>query len=219
MITYRSAGAAVLCVAQAALAGPVTIQLIDPSTNVHSGWQATIFDDLHVDVVTDAVSFANDAVVIEKFAEFTTLNTLGQPEAINIVFQQVLPDAQTVSRIVITDEVVINSTGVAWIDFTMLLIDSGQVAFDPVASAGFDVSPFLQQQYTSSNTTFRAFDGTIPAGGIWTPGMASGALYIDVNLSSSNPVTFTLKELPGIPAPGSLALLSIAGLIGITRRR
>lgn len=219
MNACRIAGAGALCVVQAAIAGPVTIQLIDPSTNVHSGWQATIFDDLHVDVVTDAVSFTSNAVVIEKFAEFTTLSPIGQPEAINIVFQQVLPDAQTVSRIVITDEIVINSTGVAWIDFSMLLLDSGQVEFDPVASAAFDVSPFLQKQYLNGNTTFRAFDGTIPAGGIWTPGMASGALFIDVDLGSSTPVTFTLKELPGIPAPGSVALLSLAGLIAINRRR
>lgn len=206
-------------VAGSAAAGPVTIQLIDPSTNVHSGWQATIFDENHVDVVTDNVNVANGTVVIEKFAEFTEIGSLGMPEAINIVFQQVLPDSQTMTTIAITDELIMNSTGMNWISFDMFTIDSGQVAFDPVASAGFSIAPFTTSQFTNADTNFHVEGGVIPAGGVWTPGLASGALYININLAASNPVTFTLKELPSVPSPGSFALLSAAGLCAIRRRR
>jgi MYXO-CTERM domain-containing protein len=202
-----------------AAAGPVTIQLIDPSTNVHSGWQATIFDEDHVDIVTDSVNVANGTVVIEKFAEFTQIGPLGTPEAINIVFQQVLPDAQTMTTIAITDELIINSTGMAWLNFEMFTIDSGQVAFDPVASAAFSIAPFTTSQFGNGNTLFHVEGGVIPDGGVWTPGLASGALYIDVDLAASTPVTFTLKELPSVPSPGSFALLSAAGLCAIRRRR
>lgn len=202
-----------------AVAGPITKDLIDPSTGVHSGWRITIFDSNLVDVVTDAVLVQHDVVIIEKFAEFVSVDTFGLPEPHLILFQQVGSDADTVSTIAITNEVILNSTGLTWIDFEFFTADTGQVAFDPVASASFSIDPFLSSTFQSGNTVFHVFEGVIPDGGVWTPGLASGELVITVDLSSTQPVSFTLKELPSVPAPGSLVVLSGAGLVLGTRRR
>jgi hypothetical protein len=42
---------------------------------------------------------------------------------------------------------------------------------------------------------------------------------IDTDLSALNPLTFALKEIPQVPAPGALALLGLAGLVSARRRR
>lgn len=221
--TNRVAVGAVLTVvlgaATGASAGPITKDLVDPATGVHSGWQVTIFEPDLVDVATDLVSFSQNVVVIQKFAEFERLSKFGTPEAHLLLFQQVRPNAQTVTRIAITDEVVINSTGLDWIDFEFLVLDSAQVAFDPAASANFSIEPFQSREYLAGNTILRVFDGLVPDGGVWTPGRTSGALFIAVNLASPLPVSFTLKELPSIPAPGTLALLAAAGGLAVVRRR
>lgn len=197
----------------------LTIPLIDPSTNAASGWEVVIFDPAHVDIVTDFVSLQNNRVVIQKFAEFNRIDPFtGAPEAVLIDFRQVAADAQTVSQIVITDERLINNTGVDWVDFENILVDSGQAVFNQGLMSDLSIAPFTQQEFKNGGTIHRVFDGVVAAGATWLPGMAQGGIVIDVDLSNDSPVIFTLKELPSVPAPGSVALLAIGGLIARRRR-
>lgn len=210
-MSIRSAIAiAVASMASAATAGPVTIQLIDPSSGVHSGWQVTVPDEDMVDVVTDAVSFKMNLILIEKAAEFINLNP------VDLVFQQVQPDVGTVSSIWINDEIIVNSSGADWPSFVMSV--TGPAVFDPVGSAMFSINPYTISSFTSGNTVFTVSGGTVFDSAIWTPGMASGVLKIDVNLSDPNPVTFTLRE-QAIPTPGALALLALGGVVALRRWR
>lgn len=195
-------------------------QLVDPSTGQHSGWEAVIFDPDHVSLVTDAVNIQDGVIVLEKFAEFRGIDPFtGAPEAINILFRQVRSDAQTVSRFVITDEVIVNSTGLDWVDFKNILVDHGSVTFNTALSANFSIDPFMSREYSGDGTIARFFDGTIVAGQVWTPGFAQGGLVWDVNLGQDHPVIFSLKELPAVPAPGAMALLGLAGLCAARRKR
>lgn len=210
---FTSSARALVVVAamgSAAAAGPVTIQLIDPSTGVHSGWQVTVPDDELADVVADAVSFKMNLVLIEKAAEFINLNP------VDLVFQQVKPDANTVSSIWINDEIIVNSSGANWPSFVMSLV--GPAAFDPVASATFSINPYTIANYTSGNTVFTVSGGSVLDSAIWAPGMASGILKIDVNLSDPSPVSFILRE-QAIPTPGALALLALGGVVALRRQR
>lgn len=211
--------AGIMVAAGAAWGGPITVQLIDPNTLQHSGWQVTIFDDTVMSVTTVSVDSVNSRLVIEKNAEFKELDLFGNPAAMTLLFQQVLPDALTMTNIAITSESVKNSTGLNWIDFEMFLIDSGQVMWNPVASTGFTISPFTQSEFKNSDLIFRAFGGVVTDGATWTPGLVGGELVAQVDLAASNSVSFSLKELPSIPSPSSLALLSLAGLVAFARRR
>lgn len=207
--------------AGAAGAGAEIIKpLVDPSTGQHSGWEAVIFDPQHVDLITDAVDIQGGQVVLEKFADFRGVDPFtGAPEAINILFRQVLADAQSVSRFVITDEVISNNTGLDWVDFKNILTNNGVATFNTGLSADFDIAPFTSREYADGDTIARFFDGTIAAGQVWTPGRVQGGLVWDVNLQQDTPVSFTLKELAAVPAPGAMALLGMAGLVAARRRR
>ena len=213
-------GAGAVGVVAALAAAETTVQLVDPATGQSSGWEVVIFNDGLVDVVTDAVRFADDRVVIQKFAEFIDIDPFtGAPAAVLLDFRQVAADADTVSQIVITDERVINNTGLDWIDFEFFLVNDGEAVFNRAASADFDISPFTRRDYSDDNTFLRLSGGTVADGATWTPGLTRGGLVIDVDLSADTPVNFTLKELPSIPAPGGAALAALGGLAAGRRRR
>lgn len=213
------AGSVVAAIAASAGA-QMTIPLNDPSTGAASGWEVVIFDPQHADIVTDFVSLQDGVVVIQKYAEFTRIDPFtGAPEAINIDFRQVADDANTVTKIVITDERIINNTGVDWNGFNNILVDSGQATWNAAEMAGVSIAPFTQESFSADMTLYRTFGGFVTDGSTWLPGAAQGAFVIDVNLDNDNPVVFTLKELPSVPAPGSMALLGLAGVVGIRRRR
>jgi hypothetical protein len=187
--------------------------------NIGGGWQATIFDEQHVDLATDYISFVDNVLVIEKFAEFIRVDPLtGLPEPVLITFQQTAADAQTISRIVITDEVLINHTGLAWTSFRNILVDSGQAAFNQALSSTFSISPYTTRTYNGDSSEVEFGGGVVPNNGIWTPGLASGGLWIDVNLRAEDPVTFTLKELP-VPEPTTGLLALIGSAVMFLRRR
>lgn len=172
-----------------------------------------------VDLVLDFVSIQGDIMILEKVAVFRQLNDLlNIPDSIVLSFEQIAPDAQTVSRIVITDETVANQTGVDWGAFQFILSGFGAVSFNQALSAGFDVQPFTNLSFDSP-TLVTADGGTVPDGTVWRPGQFAGQLVIDVDLSGTAPSFFTFKELPLIPTPGSMALLGVAGLAVVSRRR
>jgi hypothetical protein len=191
-----------------------------------SGWQAVIPDsqDPFVDIVVDGQT--TDAVFIQKFAEFFSL------DPINIQFQQIAPT--TVTNIVINDEVIKNTTGVNWFDFHMDIVDSGDAGFDVASTAGsggpppigFDISPFTTAVFGSpagqGPTTLDIAGGVVPNGATWFPGDGPGGdgeLWINVLPRPSAPFTvWTLKEYPTIPEPMALSALSLPALLAFRRR-
>lgn len=210
----------------------VTRQLTTRDANgniVDSGWAITISDPAVVDLIADSIIIQNGTVIVQKFAEFRTIDPFtGLPQPVTIQFSQTLPDAQTMNRIVITDELITNSTNVAFTAFRMALLPSSGVAsFDPIASAGFSTrtgagntgTGFNSTSFSNNNTDviFTGGPGVGP-GQVWAPGLVSGGLVINVDLSGSAPAVFTLKEIP-LPTPGAAALMGLGALAATRRRR
>lgn len=216
MLSHRARFAGVVGISLIALAGSASA---DPIVkDLGGGWEVTIFDPDHLDFVTDAV--VGDTLVIQKFAEFTSVDEFtGEPTPLLATFRQTNPDASTATKIVITDEVIINETGLDWVCFRMVLVDHGQATWNPDASADFSIDPFQDRVYRDGNTEVEFFDGVVANNSTWTPGFANGGLQADINLGADDPVTFTLKEIPTIPSPGAMALAAIGGLLAAARRR
>ncbi len=227
---YRVRGAAcLLTLAAAVVFGGVRTARAGTIVLGDSGWEAVFDDSLdpYVDIIVDLVT--DDAVFIEKSAEFIQPPGPAGFPPIPIVFRQIAYPA--VSQIVINDEIIINSTGVDWTDFHIVLLDGGDAAFNPDLTnasgggLGFSTSPFDNQMFSDDNSMFwvdgfglgpGGSDAVVPAGGVWFPGLI-GELYIDVVPSPQAPFTvFTLKEMP-TPEPTTLLLL-LAVVLAHARR-
>jgi hypothetical protein len=181
------------------------------------GWQATIFDPVHVDVTVDPDQSGEDQLVIQKFANFTAIDPItGLPEPVRIAFNQIASDEETASQIVITDELIFNNTGMSWGQYQNILL-GGAATFDPLASAGFDISPFTVLSFSPDNQVAYFDGGTVGDGEAFTPGKDGGALVINVDLSGAEPAKFVLKEL-AIPGPGAIALVVLAVMAPRRRR-
>jgi MYXO-CTERM domain-containing protein len=205
----------------AALAGAANAGVV----NLGGGWQASWdsaldpFVDIHVNAV------GADAVFIEKSAEFTGAPVGGIFPAIDIVFTQI--NAVAVHNIVIDDEIIHNSTGTPWSDFHMDLLGNPNVVYDTASTStsggpppiGFSIAPFTVAAFASGNTVLNMSGGVVPSGGLWFPGggASDGQLWMHLNALNVGQ-TYTLREQP-TPAPGALALLGMAGLLGAGRRR
>lgn len=189
-----------------------------------SGWEA-VFDDSLVGLVDIAVDLVtDDAVFIQKSAEFTQGPGPGGFPRIPILFRQTQADA--VSQIIINDEIITNSTGADWTDFHFELLDGGDAVFD--TSSVFDTTPFNNQFFSPDGTEFTVdgfglgpggTDAIIPDGAVWFPGNGAfdGELIINVTPHAQAPfAVFTLKETP-TPEPASLLLL-LAGAALLRRR-
>ncbi|MGH7290920.1 MAG: hypothetical protein ACREJT_06900, partial [Myxococcota bacterium] len=82
--------------------------------NLGGGWQATLLSD-NVNLIVDEVDMEAGFIALQKIAVFDSLDPFsGAPAPINILFTQIAPDAQTVSRIIINSEMISNQTGVDW---------------------------------------------------------------------------------------------------------
>lgn len=187
----------------------------DEIVDLGGGWQATIFNEDKIDLVVDFVG--DDVLVLQKFANFNSLNEFGNPEPLSIAFNQVGDDADTVSKIVFADEFVFNNTGVDWNAFRMALLGD-HATFNPGESADFDINPFDTMTFSNGDTEVLFDGGVVGDGDVWTPGLDGGSLVIDIDLSRDLPAKFVLKEIP-IPAPAALALLGAAGVVTRRRRR
>ncbi len=181
------------------------------------GWQVLLPDADVIDIVVDEAASSSQQLVIEKFATFMSLN------ALDLVFTQT--SAAAAPRIIITDEYISNMTGTAWNAFTNALVDvspAGSAAvFNPAASAGLSISPFTVATYEAGNTSVTFSGGIVADQAFWFPGVASGALVVNVTFNPLAPTSFTLREVPtGVPTPGASALgIAACGLIAARRRR
>lgn len=183
------------------------------------GWEAIISESQAdvLDVVADGNSpIPPGTLVIEKFAEFARVGSNGAPEGLTVTFRQIAADSATSARIVITDEVLINNLAQAWVGFQMSL--TGAATWNQPATSAASRAPFTNLTYSNAGKTANFSGGSVAAGQTWFPGLASGGLRIDVDLSSGAPVTFSLTEVPVIPTPGAAALATLGGVM-ITRRR
>jgi hypothetical protein len=185
-----------------------------------SGWQAVWDASLnpYVNIIYD--SETTDAVRVRKIAEFIQgPDEFGLFPTIPITFQQTGPSS--ISRIVILDETLTNSTKVGWTDFHWDLLDHGETWFIHDSGWSFATEPLVSQHWSNNDTSFSvdgfADNGVVPNGGVWKPGLAYGELVINV-VSKTAPLytTFTLKETP-TPEPASLLLIAIGFLL--LRRR
>ena len=196
-----------------------------------AGWRATwdnSLDGLVQIIASDCSQLANGRVFIEKSAEFTQgPSPSGVFPTIAITFTQTAPT--NVTRIIIEDEIITNSTGSPWTDFHMDLIDSGDAIFDVAATAGsggpppigFSIAPFTIAGFSNGNTRLDIMGGVVPSGTTWFPGSGAldGELHIAVNPHAQAPfTTFSLKETP-TPEPASLALLAFGSAVALRRRR
>ncbi len=216
--------AAVMVGCLGAFAPAATIQLVDPVTGADSGWQASFADGDMVTLVVDAVT--DGAVFIEKFVDFQgPIGPGGLLPSVNIDFVQTGSDANTVSTIVIVDEVLTNLQGADWGGFLWTIPDKGEAFFNVSDSSGFSTSPFGNATFSafSSNdgnlaSTLIATGGTVANGETYFPGAGAGELYINVDLGQADVTSFVLKERP-VPEPACLVLLAIGGLAVVRRRR
>ena len=183
-----------------------------------SGWQAVWDVSLnpYVNITVDSVT--SDAVSIRKSAEFIQgPDEFGFFPTIPITFQQTGPSS--ISRIIIVDETLKNSTGVAWTDFHWDLLDGGDAWFIHDSGWSFATSPMNNQQFTPDNHKFSVYGGVVAAGSVWTPGSGAngGELVINAVSRAQAPyTTFILKETP-TPEPASLLLIALGVLL--LRRR
>jgi hypothetical protein len=193
------------------------------------GWQITPGGNGANTVSVTQDDGDSGVLVLQLFKDY--LQPVGQDgdmSSITLIFQQIGPDAQTASKIVINDELVSNHTGVAWTDFHWILGPMGYASFNqdetyPAGGVGFSTSPFISHEWTqtSGDPTLSVFGGTLANNSSFNPGYA-GALVIDVNLGadggSANGI-FTLTEIPTIPEPMTMSLLAIGSVYLAMRRK
>lgn len=188
--------------------------------NLGHGWQVFIPDADVVDIVVDEAASNSSQLVIEKFATFMSLS------ALDLVFTQIAPNAQTATRIILTDEYIANRTGINWSVFTNSLIaqSDGSAAWNPVASGGLSINPFTTTAYSSGNTVLEFGGGTVIDMAFWFPGVSMGALVMNVTLNPLDTpnarTSITLRETPtAVPTPGATVLALCAGGLLVARRR
>ena len=180
-------------------------------TPIGGGWGVIVPNIDGMDVIRDSISIQGDAIVIETQANHPGFGA----ECIQLV--QLAPDSATLARIIITDSVVVNSSGQAWNGYSYFVGANDPATFNQSLSAGFSISPFTTRTYGAGSRSVAFGGGSLPSGAVWFPGLTNGELVIDVDLSGG-PAFITLCQ-QALPTPGAAALLGIGGLVATRRRR
>jgi hypothetical protein len=190
-----------------------------------SGWSAVLVDDMHNGVVVDSISPCGVRIEIAKTFSLGPDDGKFPPNLIE--FYQRLDDASTVLTIQITSEAVTNDTGADWTDYHWEIVGEG-AAFDRAASesSGFSFEPFTDSVWgpapdgwsSDHAISLDVSGGSVADGETFFPGSTQGKLYVDVDLSGEEPVSFLLKQYP-TPEPGTMALLGAGVLVLLARPR
>lgn len=202
------------------------------------GWAADYGPGVDLSLVT--VNDHGFAVRLRVTLDFTP-GVAGSPvQPLYITFRQLSRTA--VSNLIIEDETVLNNTGEPWTSYQFgLLTPTNHFAFDSVANRSFSHEPFATAIYTDGGRNLVLSDGLLPSGpsSRFLPGVTSGALYIDGNLTSRALETVIFAQLPNgtgatlpppssgpiaipLPASGTLAMVGVAAACAVslrTRRR
>lgn len=183
------------------------------------------------------------AIEVFKVFDIPPDPLFGTISPLTLVFEQIAPDDETSNMILINDEVITNGTAMAWVGFGWTLMQFGYADFneeltfpgdfggDP--NGDFDLDMFNEHEWQYSqpspgnpatwSQTLYAYDGVVPDGGIFMPGIRSGQLVIDVDLlgfdGSDADAIFFLKEYSGIPEPTAMATIALGGLVLFCKRR
>ena len=182
--------------------------------------------------VTDDIKWV--AISISKNFRFGPDPFTGLYPAIELDFMQMEGVAREdlATRIIITSEMINNSTGTDWLDYHWRLYGHGIAMFNreltnptvEVAEDGWLIDPFASYAWDTDDVfgteELSVFDGVIPNNDAFFPGSGSGSLIIDIDpycdLPCVEPAIFKFWQAP-TPEPTTLALLAIGGMI-LSRR-
>jgi len=203
------------------------------------GWRISV-PDWAITLGASTVVHDEDpnTLVLEISKVFTgELDKRGYLPSLFMNFTQVQPDESTAKKIVIADESIQNNTAEDWWDFHWYLITYGVASFNKAetfpsehAQPGddFSLAPFTQHAWSQQGTgvgmieELSAYGGAVAKGDMFNPGGGPGGgdLVIDAQVGQTEePAFFVLKELPTIPEPAVVALLSAGALTLLRRRR
>ena len=190
--------------------------------------------------VTEEIWPDSDFLVIniDKVFDVPPDPLFGTLSPLIMTFEQIAPDAETTATIVIDSENITNETGEAWNGFEWTLVQFGYASFDELATLlpgqpedSFNLAPFNDSEWLYNqpspniatwSQTLHAYDGVVPDGGIFSPGVPSGSLFINVDIGfdgSDADAIFYFKEIPTVPEPTSMAILAVGGFSLLGKRR
>ena len=191
-----------------------------------TGWSVEDYGPFEGSVSVTYRGTSDNAIWIELDKEFNSDvfvgGDYGQPAAIKFV----LTNSQAVNfapNIVIAEELIVNNTGINWLDFHMTLSwdffnYDPYVGFDPQYIFAADLPPYNPFQtvdfadYIGLNgmpVSLNFDDGQVADGETFKPGYyGSDDNYVRIVTDMDEGQYFILKEWPTIPEPTTLLLLS-----------
>lgn len=211
-----SAMLALLLLAPAPFASAtITVPLITDD-GLDSGWDA-IIDENTTGILIDEFDPCCHAIQIEIFKNFTSFT---QPNV--IAFQQRLPDALAAWQVRINDETIRNYTGYDWTAYHWEVTGDAKINRSVTVGSNFSIAPFTSASWGNwvgdYADSLDVSGGIVPDGGIYRPGLTSGLLAIDMDMTTCPTASFSLIQYP-IPEPATLCLLASGGVLLLRRKK